>query len=113
MSETLLVRGSWVLDPDTYRWIPKEQFERRMREAREYLRLRSDLPSPQIMRDIEPFRNIAVDGAEISSRSQKREMMKRHGLVEVGNEKRVTRRKGKSRLPKVRDSIKRTIQQLT
>lgn len=102
-----------MLDPDTYRWVPKDQFERRIREAKEYLRLRSNLPSPQIMRDIEPFQNIAVDGAEISSRSQKREMMKRYDLVEVGNEKRITQRQGKKRLPKVRDSIKRTLQQLS
>ncbi len=41
----------------------------------------------QIVRDIEPFRNIAVDGAVVGGRAAKREMMRRHDLVEVGNER--------------------------
>ena len=40
----------------------------------------------QIVRDIEPFQNIAVRGEIIGGRAQKREMMREHGLIEVGNE---------------------------
>lgn len=38
-----------------------------------------------VMPDIQPYRAV-VDGSTISSRAQHREYLKRHGLVEVGNE---------------------------
>lgn len=41
----------------------------------------------QIIKDIEPYKNVGVDNGVISSRRQHREMLKRHDLVEVGNEK--------------------------
>lgn len=113
MQDVAMVRGSWVYDSETHRWIPKDQYRKAVKRAREARRMRSDLPSPQIMRDIEPFQNVAVDGAEISSRSAKREMMKRHDLVEVGNEKRVTKRQGRKAMPTVKDSLKRAIQELS
>lgn len=103
-------RGSWVLIDG--RWVLKDQYQRQLDRAIEADRLRSDLPSPQIMRDIEPFVNVAVDGAEISSRSHKREMMKRHSLVEVGNDNRTPKRRKRSRRP-VADDIKKAIQQLS
>lgn len=46
---------------------------------------RSDHPTPMIMRDIAPYRNM-IDGKMISSRSEHRELLTRHGCVEVGNE---------------------------
>ena len=64
------------------------------------------------MRDITPFRNVAVDGKEITSRSQKREMMKEHGLVEVGNEKPTVKRRVIQPKETVRQSLKRSLQQL-
>ena len=39
-----------------------------------------------LMRDIEPYRNIAVDNAVISSRSQHKQMLRERGLEEVGND---------------------------
>lgn len=102
---TLSVRGTWVYDSETGRSVPKEQYLRSAKRSREAGAKHSDLPAPQVMRDIEPFRNVAVDGAEITSRSAKREMMKREGLVEVGNEFRVTKRKS-TRTP-VREQLKR------
>lgn len=113
MTDVAMERGSWVLDPDTHRWVPKEQYRKAIERSIEANRMRSHLPSPQIMRDIEPFINVAVDGAEISSRSAKREMMKRYDLIEVGNEKRVTKRQGKKRLSPVGASLKQAIQQLS
>ncbi|OJW29856.1 MAG: hypothetical protein BGO51_06145 [Rhodospirillales bacterium 69-11] len=113
MSDALIERGAWVLDPDTLRWVPKDQYRRAVQRSREARRMRSDLPSPQVMRDIRPFVNVAVDGAEISSRSAKREMMKRHDLIEIGNEKRITKRQGLKRLPSVKNSIKRAVQELS
>lgn len=81
------------------------------RRSRDFTKARSDLPSPQVMRDIEPFQNVAVDGKEIGSRSHKREMMKRHGLVEMGTEKRVTQRV-KPPKGRVREAIRKSMQQL-
>lgn len=107
-----LVRGKWIYDPDTGKQVPAEQYQRRVRQAREARKLRSHLASPQVMRDIEPFRNIAVDNTEISSRSHKREMMKRHNLIEIGNEKRITKRV-KTKRPSVKESMKRTFQELS
>ena len=43
--------------------------------------------SIQIIKDIEPFRNVAVDGKVVGGRKQRRDMMRAHGLTEVGNEK--------------------------
>lgn len=40
----------------------------------------------QIMPDIEPYRDVAIDGEMVTSRSQRREKLKRHGMIEVGNE---------------------------
>ena len=106
-----LIRGSWIVDPDTGRLVPKEQYRRRIRNAVELAKLRSDLPSPEVMRDIQPFVNVAVDGTEITSRSQKREMMKRHNLQEVGKEFRKTKRQDKRKTP-VAESLRKTYQKL-
>ncbi len=48
----------------------------------------------QIIRDSEPFLNIAVDGAYIGGRRQRRDMIRAHNLVEVGNDAPVNRFKG-------------------
>ncbi len=45
----------------------------------------SDLPTPMIMRDIQPYKNM-IDGRIITSRSEHRELLRRHNCVEVGND---------------------------
>lgn len=40
---------------------------------------------PMIMRDIEPYKNM-IDGRMITSRSEHRELLKKHNCVEVGND---------------------------
>lgn len=60
---------------------------------------------PQVMSDIEGYRSMA-DGTWISSRSQHRDHLKRHGMREVGNEKPDFSRRGPT-IP--RDSIRREI----
>lgn len=97
---------TWVYDKDLQRVVTREEFDARRKNTK-----RSSLAAPQVMSDIKPFRNVAIDGAVIGSRSHKREMMKQHGLVEVGNDFRVTKRKS---IPKtsVRQSLKRTLNQL-
>ena len=50
----------------------------------------SDLGRPMVIRDIEPYQNM-IDGRMISSRSEHRELLRRHNCVEVGNEKMETK----------------------
>lgn len=66
-------RGSWVWDGEKV--IPRSQFHGRKKGS-----------GLQVIKDIEPFQNVAVDGKMIGGRRQKRDMMRAHGLVEVGNE---------------------------
>jgi hypothetical protein len=42
--------------------------------------------APMVAADIQPYRSMC-DGSMITSRSQHREHLRRHGVVEVGNEK--------------------------
>ncbi len=42
--------------------------------------------APMVMRDISPYQSMA-DGSMITSRSAHREHLKRHNLIEIGNEK--------------------------
>lgn len=46
---------------------------------------RSDHPAPQIMRDIDPYKNM-INGGMITSRSEHRELLKANNCFEVGNE---------------------------
>jgi len=41
---------------------------------------------PQIMPDIQPYRAVGIDNSMVTSRSHHRELLKRHGMIEVGNE---------------------------
>lgn len=40
----------------------------------------------QVIKDIEPYQNIAVDGKVIGGRRQHRDMLKAHNLIEVGDQ---------------------------
>lgn len=98
----------FIYDRQLQKCVPADEYYTRQAKGVK----RSSLPAPQVMRDIVPFRNVAIDGKEISSRSHKREMMKQHNLIEVGTE--APRPKRRVMKPKVtvRDSIKRTLQHL-
>jgi hypothetical protein len=43
-----------------------------------------------IIPDIQPYKNM-IDGRMITSRSEHRELLKRHGCIEIGNEKMETK----------------------
>ena len=46
----------------------------------------ASIKSLQIIKDIEPFRNVAIDGRQIiGGRRQKRDMMRAHGIEEAGD----------------------------
>lgn len=47
----------------------------------------------QVIKDIEPFQNIAIDNGYIGGRRQRRDMMKAHELIEVGTEPPVNRKR--------------------
>lgn len=101
-------RESYVWDKSLKGLVPaSDYYAKQQKDVK-----RSSLPSPQVMRDIQPFMNIAIDGKEISSRSHKREMMKQHGLVEAGNEKPQIRRRVVQPKRSVRESLKRSLQKL-
>ena len=68
-------RGSWILRDG--KLIPK---------SAQILQFRPR--GPQIIKDIEPFRNVAIDRNEIiGGRKQKRDMMRARGVVECGDVK--------------------------
>lgn len=46
---------------------------------------RSELPMPMVMRDIGEYTS-TLDGTVVTTRSQHRDHMKRHDVIEVGNE---------------------------
>lgn len=50
----------------------------------------SELARPMVIRDIEPYQNM-IDGRMIKSRSEHRELLKRHNCIEIGNEKMQTK----------------------
>lgn len=43
--------------------------------------------SPMIMRDMEPVASTLEPGVMVTSRSQHRELMRKHNVIEVGNER--------------------------
>lgn len=71
---------------------------------------RSDLPSPMIAPRFPEHRNMAT-GQWVDDRRHHREILKRHGLTEVGNEKMPSKDKGPSRADIAAD-IKESIEQL-
>ncbi len=51
----------------------------------EYVRPRSG-DGLQIIKDIEPYQNIAIDGKVIGGRRQHRDMLRAHNCIEMGTE---------------------------
>jgi putative FmdB family regulatory protein len=49
-------------------------------------KMERQLSAPMVIADIQPYQSMAT-GEMITSRSQHREHLKAHGLIEVGNEK--------------------------
>jgi hypothetical protein len=68
-----------VQDPTTGELIPKDEYRRP-----------SINKSAYIVPDIHGYQSM-VTGEWISSRSQHRDHLKRHGLIEIGNEKQVNK----------------------
>lgn len=69
------VRGYWVWKRGHCRFVKHDSVQRTASDGL------------QIIKDIEPFQNIAIDNGIVGGRRQKRDMMRAHGLTEVGNER--------------------------
>lgn len=67
-------RQRYIQDPVSLQLVPAEQY-----------RGPSESTSAYIVPDIAPYQSMAT-GEMIQSRSQHREHLRRHGLVEIGNE---------------------------
>ena len=88
-------RGSFVFDKETNKLIPKSEYYGS-----------SDVNAPMVMNDIAGYKSMQT-GEWIGSRSQHREHLKAHRLVEVGNELKAHTTK---QAPKVdREQIRRDI----
>lgn len=68
------MKRKYIQDPETHKLVPAEEYARKERSG------------VQIMSDISPYRSI-IDGSVITSRSRHREHLKRHGCIEVGDQK--------------------------
>ena len=68
------MRQRYIQDPKTLKLIPAEEWYGR-----------DDVAAPYIQPDIQPYQSMAT-GEMIQSRSHHREHLRRHGLVEIGNE---------------------------
>lgn len=94
-----MARKSYVqikTEDGDYKLVPKDEVDKYRRR------------SAEIMPDIEPFKS-PIDGTIISSRSKYRDHMKRHGVIDVGNEK---LNPGVKKKPKEDDGIIRELHNL-
>jgi hypothetical protein len=66
--------------------------------------------TPQIMKDIEPYR-CPLDNSMVTSRSHRREQMRKHGVIEVGTEVFKTKR-SEAPMPRAGHDIVRAMEQL-
>jgi len=78
------VRGSFVYDPVSKSMISKE----------DYAELREVVNAPMVMNDIQGYKSMQT-GEWIGSRSHHRDHLKKHRLIELGNEKIPTQREHK------------------
>ncbi|MGN6124703.1 MAG: zinc ribbon domain-containing protein [Sphingomonas oligoaromativorans] len=65
---------------------------------------------PQVMRDITEYTS-PIDGTRITTRSQHRDHMKRHGVIEMGNDKPKPHQQQSSR-PWVREELRTQVNRM-
>lgn len=82
------VRGSFVWCPVTKAMVSKEEYYENM-----------TVNAPMVMGDIQPYKSM-VTGEMITSRSQHRQHLKEHKLVEVGNETKYISQQKKQEIPR-------------
>jgi len=89
------IRGSFVYDETQGKMVPKEEYV-------------PELKSAMVMTDIQPYKSMAT-GELITSRSTHREHLKKHRLIEVGNETKYISQRSE---PKPLPGLKRTIAEI-
>lgn len=65
--------------------------------------------APSVIADIQPYRSMAT-GEYVEGRRQHRDHLKRHGLIEVGNEK--LENKARPQAPDLKSDIARAVHQV-
>ena len=78
------MRQRYIQDPITHKLIPAEEWVDRSEPA-----------APMVMPDIAGYKSM-VTGEWIGSRSAHREHLKEHRLVEIGNERMLSRQRAES-----------------
>lgn len=73
------MKKSWVQDPVTGELIPKDEYRGPSQQKGAY-----------VVPDIQGYQSMAT-GEWISSRTSHRDHLKRHSLIEIGNEKQVNK----------------------
>ena len=68
-----VVRGRWVYDRAKQQLVSADEYVRRA-------------PQIHVISDLKPYKGM-MDGKMVDGRRQHRDYLKRHGVVEVGNEK--------------------------
>lgn len=64
--------------------------------------------SSMIMPDIQPYRSM-VNGEMITSRSHHKNLLKQHGLIEIGNETRYLKSKSPAPPPGLKEHVMRAV----
>lgn len=67
-----------------------------------------EVNAPFVMGDLQPYQNMAT-GEMVSSRSRHREILKQHGLIEVGNETKYLKSKPVTTPPGLKETIIRQV----
>lgn len=70
---SIRLRKRWIQDSATGKLVEADQW------------IEPELVAPLVMPDIKPYQSMC-DGSEITSRSKHREHLRRHNVIEVGNE---------------------------
>ena len=94
------------------RWITKMRngrYTAAYRRLRETSNVVAAISAPMIIGDLEPYRS-PIDGTVIRSRTDHRDHMRRHDVVELGTER--VRKKSPPKMPKAGQYIKDAIDQL-
>ena len=71
--------ASYIWDMSASRWVAPHEYARPIRAAAEF-------PCPMVVRDIEPYAS-PIDGRMITSRSERREDLRKNGCVEIGEDR--------------------------
>lgn len=91
------MRYRYIQDPKTGELVPADEYTSQAENM-----------GAMIMSDIKPYRSM-VTGEMIEGRAQHREHLKKHGLIEVGNETKYLTPKERNPDPRIRETVARIV----